>query len=145
MPKAKKPEPLPETTSDNIDFPRPYKTRRSDALLDEEIAACLIRNEGLQYIAARELGVSAQLMSARIAQSPYLQAIKEECRQHRIDIAEKTLTKMTREDNLGSVCFTLKTIGKDRGYIETVQQTVDPQTLSSFEALMLQMKKLQES
>lgn len=127
------------------EFPEPTKTKRTDAMLDEEIAAALYNQNGLVFLAARELGSTGQTLSERIKRSPYLQAVKEECKQTRIDIAEKTLhKKVETNEELGGVCFTLKTVGKDRGYVETTSYQADPETLKHMTSLMSMFASLQK-
>lgn len=125
--------------------PKPLK-RRIDAVPDELIGKALKANLGLQYLAAGALGMADGTISDRIKESPYLQMIVQECREARIDAAERNLSKLVDNNNLGAVCFLLKTLGKNRGYIETSQQLSIPKEYEEqFHALMGQFKKSQDS
>lgn len=125
--------------------PKPTK-RRIDAVPDELIGKALKANLGLQYLAAGALGMADGTISDRIKESPYLQMIVQECRETRIDIAERNLSKLVDNNNLGAVCFLLKTIGKHRGYIETIQTTPVPKDHDEqVKAILSQIKETQES
>jgi hypothetical protein len=119
--------------------------KRSDAWTDEVIAEALRKSRGLQYLAAESIGMDAGNMSKRIADSPYLQKARDEARERRIDVAERSLAELTEEKNLGSVCFLLKTLGKTRGYVETTEINVSPEIFKNHAALMEQMAEFQES
>ena len=103
---------------------------------DEAIAQALKNRHGLQYLAAIDLGMSGSTMSERINSSEYLTSIRDNCRQVRIDAAEHSLTEMVNQKELGAVCFTLKTIGKSRGYTETGENSVDKETIKAFRDMM---------
>lgn len=103
---------------------------------DEAIAKALIKRHGLQYLAANDLGMSGGHMSERINSSEYLTNVRDNARQVRIDAAEHSLTEMVEAKELGAVCFTLKTIGKSRGYSETSDNAVDKDTVKAFTDLM---------
>ena len=133
-----------KTTTASYEQPEPLK-KRIDAVPEEKIAAMLVKHDGLQYMAARALGMSTGWMSERIRDSPYLQSVIAEAREHRLDEAEKALSNLVRKEELGSVCFTLKTIGKSRGYVETTELAVSPETLKSHTLLMRQMADFQAS
>ena len=91
---------------------------------DEDIAQALIKTKGLQYLAAQMLDCSSGLISQRIAASDYLKEKRREGQEIRLDEAEKALGEIVLDKELGAICFTLKTRGKDRGYAETTQSSV---------------------
>lgn len=110
---------------------------------DEVIAAALKATKGLQYLAAERIGMSSTHLSERISASEYLQEVREHSIQKRIDVAELNLSELTEEKELGAITFMLKTKGKDRGYSETQQMTVDPQAQAGMLALMTQFADAQ--
>jgi predicted transcriptional regulator len=117
----------------------------TDALPEELIAKALIANKGLVTYAANALGVSNSAISQRVTASPFLQEVKRQCIERRLDIAEKNLTELTEEKDLGALCFTLKTIGKHRGYTEHVaNDQTSEETNSKLDKLFDQMDKMQE-
>lgn len=99
------------------DQPEPLK-KRVDAIKDEEIAKALIQTQGLQYKAAQKLGCSPGRLASRIAESPYLQSARLDALQLRIDEAEQGLFEAVDHRDLTAILFTLKTIGKTRGYAQ---------------------------
>jgi len=117
-------------------LPGPREVTIKATWTDEEIAEALIKNDGLQYLAAESIGMCKSTISLRINQSDYLKEVRANCRQTRIDKAEKVLFKKTDEESLGGAIYILKTIGKDRGYVENNNTTFDPQVLEQFARLM---------
>ena len=106
-----------------------YK-KRSRALTDDEIANALRKHHGFQWLAAEELGVMPQTISAAIAKSPYLQQTYLDLNEKKLDEAEKTLRELILEEkNIAAVAFYLKCKGKRRGYIEVEQNTAPAQII----------------
>lgn len=128
--------------------PKPLK-KRIDAMPDEMIAKALRVNRGLQTLAADSLAMGNSTISERIKESPYLQEVVEECRSRRLDKAERALSQLVESEdeyNLGAICFLLKTLGKHRGYIETVQTMPVPKEHDdNVKAILTQIKDTQES
>jgi hypothetical protein len=114
------------------------KPRRThvDATSDVEIAQALIRNHGLQYLAAQEIGMDYTWLSTRIKQSEYLQQIRECCIQLRIDKAEQQLMNMVESGNFNAVALTLRTLGRSRGYVESNITAHPADVLKAFDATM---------
>jgi len=128
--------------------PQVYKRKipkgiKPKVISDELIAEALKATKGLQYLAAEKIGMSATHLSQRIAGSEYLQEAREHAIQKRIDIAELNLSELTEEKELGAITFMLKTKGKDRGYSEAAQVSVDPQAQAGMLALMTQFADAQ--
>ena len=74
--------------------------------------------------AARELGVSRSTLYRRINESPTLQQSLVDSREELVDIAESALKNEVLNGNITAIIFTLKTLGKDRGYVERTQTEV---------------------
>lgn len=83
-----------------------------------DIAKALRATDGKIFLASQRLGCCFSTIYKRIAAEPELQAVVEEARGQLIDIAETSLKKAVIEGQAWAVCFTLKTQGRDRGYIE---------------------------
>jgi len=116
------------------------------AVPDEAIGKALIACKGLQYIAADMLGISDSTVSLRIQQSPYLQQIRDACLQRRLDRAELKLDKLIDVDeNLGAICFFLKTIGKIRGYTESAPTAIPAETNDLLKQNMVMLKGCQDA
>lgn len=94
------------------------RKKRIQQLTEDIIAEALKLAQGNQSAAAIALGVDRACICQRIKRSDYLRGVLDECLEVRLDKAEKILSEMIEEKELGAVCFFLKTIGKRRGYIE---------------------------
>ena len=121
------------------------------------LSDALQKMQGNISAAARSLGLSRVTVHARINADPDLQAVVEDARQSMVDNAESALNRAVIQGEAWAVCFTLKTQGKRRGYVERVEidtdwreeakkDGVNPDTLSAtFEQMVAQMvTKLQE-
>ena len=73
--------------------------------------------------AARYLNCSRNTISRYIEQYPTVKAVADEERETLIDFAENQLFQQVKEGNITAIIFTLKTIGKSRGYAERQEVT----------------------
>jgi hypothetical protein len=84
----------------------------------ERMIEAIAAAKGLVSPAARILRCSPTTVKRYIAQHPTVaQAVKDE-RDQVLDVAELALYKKIQDGEGWAVCFALKTIGKDRGYVE---------------------------
>ena len=88
-----------------------------------EIVEALKATGGLVYMAARKLGCDPSTINIRAKKSPEIQSAIDNARGDMLDMAEHELKKAVRGGDMTAVIFTLKTIGKHRGYVERVEQT----------------------
>lgn len=72
--------------------------------------------------AARQLGVARSALQAFINRHPELRQIVTDQREAIVDSAENALAAAVLDKQGWAVCFTLKTLGRSRGYIEQVEQ-----------------------
>lgn len=133
---------LPEANDEN--YSKPYKETRSTAKTDEELAIAIKATHGLQYLAAEAAGITKGCMSQRLKKSAFLRQVRDEARQTRIDNAELKLTTKVDKEDLGAICFTLKTIGKDRGYTESSTFQFPQEAMQAFEKVMKAVGSTQE-
>ena len=126
--------------------PPPLK-KRIDAVTDERIGEAIKANQGLIYLAAQSLGYDGSHFASRVRESEYLQAIVIEAKELRIDAAERSLHQLVaqKKPDLGAICFTLKTVGKKRGYVESVEHTIDPESIAASNAIKEQIAKAREA
>ena len=96
--------------------PTPTKTKAP--LPDAMIADALNKSFGNVAHAARSLGMTRTGLSDRIAATPELKQITHDARQSIVDAAENALFSCVTSKQPWAVCFALKTLGKDRGYVE---------------------------
>lgn len=90
---------------------------------NDEIIEALKATGGMVYMAARKLGCDPSAISKRARVSPEIREAIENARGDLLDMAETALKMAVKDREAWAVCFTLKTIGKHRGYVERVEQT----------------------
>ena len=73
--------------------------------------------------AARFLNCSRNTIARYIDTYPTVKAVADEERETLIDFAENQLFQQVKEGNITAIIFTLKTIGKHRGYVERQEVT----------------------
>jgi len=88
-----------------------------------QIIDALKEKHGNMSASARFLGCSRITISRYIDTYPTVKAVYEEERETLIDFAENQLFKQVQEGNITAIIFTLKTIGKSRGYVERQEVT----------------------
>jgi hypothetical protein len=90
---------------------------------DRQIVEALKQSKGLIYVAARALGCEVKVIYRRRKKSAMVaKAIKEE-RGHFVDVAEAVLQKSVLSAEPWAVALVLKTLGKNRGYVERQEMT----------------------
>lgn len=123
---------------------KPIKKARG-AYSDENIGRALILAGGFQSVAAELIGMNHCHLCVRVKESKYLQEIIELASERMLDEGEVGLRKLIEEQNLGAICFLLKTKGKKRGYSENVPVMVPKDMADSLQAVMKQLADAQES
>lgn len=93
------------------------------ALTNAQIEHALKAKAGNIAAAARELGVSRSTVYRRIDAAPTLKQLVTDTREELIDIAESALRREVIDGNITAIIFTLKTLGKARGYVERSEIT----------------------
>lgn len=84
----------------------------------------------------KAIGLSRRMYYRWIDECPDFKEAIEDAREALVDLAETKLQQNIMEGKEASIFFFLKTQGKDRGYIETVEQKV---SLNPFEELMMNL------
>lgn len=87
---------------------------------DAQLIQALDASGGMVHVAARALGCSPQTIYTRRDTSPAVAEAIENARGEQLDVAEQALKAAVGRGEGWAVCFTLKCLGKDRGYIERV-------------------------
>ena len=90
---------------------------------DEKLKQALQESNGNISHAARTMGISRNAIHQHVNANPELKQILDDSRQTMLDEAENALLSAVREKQGWAVCFTLKTIGQERGYIERADQS----------------------
>lgn len=112
----------------------PRRAKISEKAMGEALKATL----GNVSQAARNLGLDRSGIWLRVQKSEYLRQILQDAREAMVDNAESALHRAVTTGEGWAVCFTLKTQGKGRGYVERqeiqqegrVQVTVSPVELT---------------
>jgi hypothetical protein len=91
---------------------------RPQVYSDEEMVAALEEKHGLVYLAAKSLGCSPDTIRHRAKQSPAVAECIVAQRGQVIDTAEERLYEAVHKGQPWAVGLVLKTLGRDRGYVE---------------------------
>ena len=126
-------------------LPEPNEIAGNGEFTDEFIAEALRRNNGLQYLAADDIGMNYTWMSERISRSPYLKMVKKDCIEKRKDKYERLLDKKAEDESLGAIIYFLKTVARDRGYGEEGKVIITPEAVNALSQAASYYEKLQSS
>jgi len=88
-----------------------------------QIIEAIRGKHGNMSAAARFLNCSRNTVARYIELYPTVKAVADEERETLIDFAENQLFKQVQDGNITAIIFTLKTIGKHRGYVERQEVT----------------------
>lgn len=100
---------------------KPIK-KSSARIKPDRIAAALQAARGNISAAAASIGVSRNVIYQHVNKNEDLQQVLNDSRESLIDYAESALLQAVGEKQGWAVCFTLKTLGRSRGYVEQVDQ-----------------------
>lgn len=78
-------------------------------------------NMGNATKASEAVGINRRTFSRWCNSDKEFAKLCEEVKEEQIDLAESELRKLVKSGNITAVIFTLKTIGKERGYIERTE------------------------
>lgn len=92
-------------------------------LKDKHRALVLRMAKGNVAVAAANLGISREYLHREIKKKPELEESVYYGREARIDLFESALDKNVQAGKEASIIFGLKTLGKERGYIERQEIT----------------------
>lgn len=90
----------------------------------ERIIACLRETNGLVSLAAKRVPCSISTINARRKRVKAVEDVIRECRGELVDLGELALRAAVMAREPWAVGLVLKTLGKDRGYVER-QETVN--------------------
>ncbi len=91
------------------------------------IADGLRKTHGNYQLTANMLKVSREAIRKRVQASEALMAIAKEEREGVVDVAESALQRAVLEGEAWAVQFTLRNLGRDRGYFEKTLQELSGQ------------------
>ncbi len=84
----------------------------------DQVVNALEECKGMIYLAARRLGCHPNTVSNYMRRYPAVRDVVTAKRGEMVDTAEIALHKAIQGGEGWAVCFTLKTLGKERGYVE---------------------------
>jgi hypothetical protein len=96
---------------------------RTPRYTQAQVAEAITRASGFVSVAARSLGCSSDTVENYIKRSPVVAEAKRAARELMLDMAESALAKKVQDGDTQAIMFTLKTIGKQRGFVERVETT----------------------
>jgi hypothetical protein len=85
-----------------------------------EVSAALRASKGMISIAAQRLGCDQDTVVNYCRRYPTVEAVKREARNEVLDEAELRLWKAIQRDEAWAITFCLRTIGRGRGYGESL-------------------------
>jgi hypothetical protein len=88
-----------------------------------EVAAALVSTKGLLYLAAKRLKCDPETIKNYCKRYPSVQAVREAQRGQMVDFAEQKLFDSIKNGEAWGITLCLKTLGKDRGYVERQEHT----------------------
>lgn len=91
-----------------------------------EIEAALRKTLGAITLASEQLGASYNTIKRYVDKSPTLQSLIAHYRERRVDKAELKLEEAIGNGEPWAIALTLKTLGKKRGYVERIEQDLNP-------------------
>lgn len=89
----------------------------------ESLLKAIISSKGIVTNICKGLQISRQAFYERVNKDEELLEALQDSREEIIDFAETKLIELIRNGNASAIFFYLKTVGKDRGYIE--KQEID--------------------
>src|ERR1051325_5568320 len=96
---------------------------RKQRFTPDQVIAALTSTKGMVYLAARHLACDADTIENYCKRYPKVQAAKVAMRGELIDLAEIKLYQSIQNGEAWGIAFCLKTLGKDRGYVERQEVT----------------------
>jgi hypothetical protein len=92
-------------------------------LTTEEVIEALEASHGLVTLAARQLQCAPNTIRNHMKRSKAVADAVREQREHVLDLAEQSLITQVQLGEGWAVCFLLKTLGKERGFVERQEVT----------------------
>jgi hypothetical protein len=84
----------------------------------QQVIAALDKTRGMVYLAAKLLRCDPDTVQNYCKRFPTVEAAKVAARGELLDVAELKLWQAVQQGDAWAIAFTLKTLGKQRGYVE---------------------------
>ena len=89
----------------------------------KQVANALTETKGMMFIAAQRLGCSMQTIRNYCERYPSVREVVDAQRGQMVDLAKLKLWQSIQNGEAWGITLCLKTIGKDRGYVERQEHT----------------------
>lgn len=96
-----------------------------------QVIAALQETKGMMFLAAKRLGCSHETIRRYCQRYPTVQAAKDAERGEMVDTAELKLWQSIQNGEAWGIAYCLSRLGKDRGYVERVEQELGANTLAA--------------
>lgn len=96
---------------------------KKDKYTIPEVIAALQETKGMQFLAAKRLGCSHDTIRNYILRYPQIKAVLDAQRGEMVDLSELKLWQSIQNGEQWGITLCLKTLGKERGYVERHEQT----------------------
>lgn len=96
------------------------------AISEDQLAEALTKSRGMVAAAAQMVGRTPRAVYKRIKKSQRLSDLVADQREMQLDLTELQLFKAIEKGQAWAICFYLKCVGKQRGYIEQARLEVKP-------------------
>lgn len=93
------------------------------ALTVKQVEQAIKQKDGNITEVAEAFGVARSTIYRKIKKHESLKVVLEDARESLVDLAEGQLRREVRKGNITAIIFTLKTLGKSRGYVERQEVT----------------------
>jgi hypothetical protein len=84
----------------------------------KQVADAIVQSKGMLYLTAKRLGCSYQTVLNYCTRFKMVEDVRKAQRGEMLDTAEMKLWRAIQKGEPWGIAFCLKTIGKDRGYVE---------------------------
>lgn len=91
----------------------------------QQVADILTETKGMMFVAAQRLGCDPETIRNYCKRFPLVQAAKDAQRGMMVDTAELKLWQSIQNGEAWGITLCLKTLGKDRGYVERQELSSD--------------------
>jgi hypothetical protein len=107
------------TTHFDAEHPEKYQPTQ----IEQRIGLLLTKHKGNITYVSSEYPTTRWGIYYHIKRSPYLQFVFKDAREKRVDEAERKLDEAIERGEAWAIALVLRTLGKERGYVEKVEQS----------------------
>jgi hypothetical protein len=93
----------------------------------DQVSAALVASKGLVFLAAKRLKCDPDTIYNYCKRYPTLASLRQALRGQMVDLAEQKLWESIQKGEPWGVTLCLKTLGKERGYVERQEVSGDAQ------------------